>query len=193
MTMRFHLGTVAAALAALALLAPVLEAQEGKTVASSIGVYVFPAANQAAEQQAQDEAACYQWAAGQTGTDPQAIAQQQAANQQQAQADQQAAQQAGKDAGKGAGARGAVRGAAAGAIVGEIADDDAGKGAAYGAAAGAIAGRRQARQAEAQAKSQAESQATAQAQQRAAATGEQMANFRKAFGACLEGKKYTVK
>jgi len=193
MTKSFRMGTFAAALALLAGPVAVLEAQEGKTVASSLGVYVFPAANQAAEQQSQDEAACYQWAASQTGTDPQAIAQQQAANQQQAQADQQAAQSAGQDAGKGAGARGAVRGAAAGAIIGEIASDDAGKGATYGAAAGAISGRRQAKQAQAQAQSQAQAQATAQAQQREAATGEQMANFKRAFGACLEGKKYTVK
>ena len=171
----------------------VVASAEGKSVAASLGVYVFPAADQAAEQQAQDESACYQWAAGQTGTDPQAIAQQQAANQQQAQTDQQAAQQAGKDAGKGAGARGAVRGAAAGAIIGEIADDDAGKGATYGAAAGAISGRRQAKQAQAQAQSQAQAQASAQAEKREAATDEQMANFKKAFGACLEGKQYSVK
>ena len=193
MSKPLHVGTLAAALVLLASPIAVLEAQEGKTVASSIGVFVFPAENQTTEQQAQDEATCYQWAAGQTGTDPQAIAQQQAANQQQAQADQQAAQQAGKDAGKGAGARGAVRGAAAGAIVGEIASDDAGKGATYGAAAGAISGRRQAKQAQAQAQSQAQAQATAQAEQREAATQEQMTNFKKAFGACLEGKQYTVK
>lgn len=166
---------------------------EGKSVASSLGVYVFPAANQAAEQQATDEAACYQWAAGQTGTDPQAVAQQQAANQQQAQADQQAAQQAGKSATQGAGVRGAARGAAAGAIVGEIANDDAGEGAAWGAAAGAVHGRRQAKRSQAQTQAEAQSQATAQAEQRQAATEEQLAGFKKAFGACLEGKQYSVK
>jgi len=183
------LGLLAATLASVA---AATTAEEGKSVAASLGVYVFPAANQAAEQQATDESTCYQWAAGQTGTDPQAVSQQQAANQQQAQADQQAAQQTGKDATKGAGVRGAARGAAAGAVIGEIADDDAGKGATYGAAAGAVSGRRQARKAQSQAQTQAQSQAAAQAEQREAATEEQLANFKKAFGACLEGKQYTV-
>lgn len=175
----------------LSLSAPLVASADGKSVASSLGVYVFPAANQATGQQAQDEATCYQWATGQTGIDPHAVAQQQAANQQQAQAEQQAAGQAGKDATRGAGVKGAARGAAAGAVVGEIASDDAGEGAAWGAAAGAVSGRRQARKAQSQA--QAQSQATAQAEQREAATAEQLSGFKKAFGACLEGKKYTVK
>jgi len=166
---------------------------EGKTVAGSLDVFVFPAENQTAEQQAEDEGTCYQWATTNTGTDPNAIAKQQQANQQQAQAEQQAAQAAGKGATQGAGARGAVRGAAVGAVIGEIASDDAGKGAAWGAAAGAVSGRRQAHQAQAQAQAQAQQQAAAQAQQREALTAEQMANFKKAFSACLEAKKYSVK
>lgn len=60
-----------------------------------------------------------------------------------------------------------------------------------GAVAGAVSGRRQARKAQSQA--QAQSQAAAQAEQREAATEEQLAGFRKAFGACLEGKQYSVK
>jgi len=165
----------------------------GKTVAGALDVFVFPADNQTTEQQSQDEATCYQWATTNTGTDPNAIAQQQQANQQQAQADQKAAQAAGEGATKGAGTRGAVRGAAVGAIIGEIADDDAGKGAAWGAAAGAVSGRRQAQRAQAQAQSQAKQQAAAQAEQREALTAEQMSNFKKAFSACLEAKKYSVK
>jgi len=71
-------------------------------------VYVFPKEGQTAEQQSQDEAACYEWAVGNTGTDPFELADQQTADQQQAQSEQQAAEQAGQ----GSGARGAVRGAA---------------------------------------------------------------------------------
>jgi len=170
---------------ALACSAATLLLAQTKTVASSMDVFVFPAASQTTEQQAQDEATCYQWAVGNTGTDPQAIAQQQQANQQQAQASRQAAQQTGQ----GSGARGAVRGAAAGALIGEIADNDAGEGAAWGAAAGAVRGRRQGKQAQAQ----ASAQAAANAQQQQALTAEQLTTFKKAFSACLEGKKYSVK
>src|SRR5262245_51692725 len=100
-----------------------------KTLAATVGVYVFPAAGQAADQQSTDEADCYKWAVGNTGVDPfevQKLAQQQA---QQA----EAARQQAAGAGRGSGARGAVAGAAAGALIGEIADNDAGKGAAIGA------------------------------------------------------------
>jgi hypothetical protein len=184
---------VVAALCALGM--PLMASAQtgGKTVAGSLDVFVFPADDQTTEQQAQDEATCYQWATTNTGTDPNAIAKQQQANQQQAQADQQAAKAAGQGATQGAGARGAVRGAAAGAIIGEIASDDAGKGAAWGAAAGAVSGRRQAQRAQAQAQAQAQQQASAQAEQREALTAEQMANFKKAFSACLEAKQYSVK
>jgi len=169
--------------AVLALVATPLQAQQ--TLASTLGIQVFPAAGQEATQQSQDEAACYDWAVGNTGSDPFQVQQQQAADAQQAQAAQQQASQAGK----GAGARGAVRGAAAGAVIGEIANDDAGKGAAYGAAAGVVAGRRRGRQAEQQAQQQVE----AQSQQTQQASQAQMNNFKKAFSACLEAKQYIAK
>jgi len=156
-----------------------------KTLAATMNVYVFPTKGQTAEQQSQDEAACYNWAVQNTGSDPFELskqAQQQA--QQTAQAKQQAAQ-----AGKGAGAGGAVSGAAVGALIGEIADDDAGKGAAYGAAAGLIAGRRRGREARASAQAGVERQG----QQAQAATAEQLGNFKKAFSVCLEAKEYMVK
>lgn len=158
---------------------------QNKTLASTMEVYVFPKEGQSAEQQSEDEAACYDWAVSNTGSDPFELADQQAADQQQAQGEQQAAQQAGQ----GSGARGAVRGAAAGAVIGEIADDDASKGAAWGAAAGAIRGRRTG----AQANAQAQQQAASQAEQREQATAQQLENFKKAFGVCLEAKDYMVK
>jgi hypothetical protein len=160
-------------------------AGQQKTLAATMNVFVFPAEGQPAEQQSKDEMECYNWAVGNTGTDPFALSKQ--AQQQQQQA-QQAEQQAQK-AGQGAGAAGAVSGAAMGALIGEIASDDPGKGAAYGAAAGLIAGRRRGRQAQQQATQQVEKQ-TASAQK---ATQEQMDNFKKAFSVCLEAKDYMVK
>jgi len=160
-----------------------LQAQQ--SLASTLGIQVFPASGQEAAQQSQDEAACYDWAVGNTGSDPFQLQKQQAADAQQAEAAQQQASQAGK----GAGARGAVRGAVAGAVIGEIANDDAGKGAAYGAAAGVVAGRHRGRQAE----QQAQQQVQAQSQQTQQASQVQMDNFKKAFSACMEGKQYIAK
>lgn len=169
----------------LAALASVAAYAQTPTLASTMEVYVFPTEGQDAAQQSKDEATCYEWAVGNTGSDPFKVADQQQANQQQAQAEQQAA----KQTGQGSGARGAVRGAAAGALIGEIANDDASEGAAWGAAAGAIRGRRMG----AQANAQAQQQAAASAGQREQATEQQLANFKNAFSVCLEAKKYMVK
>jgi hypothetical protein len=147
-----------------------------KSVAATLNVYVFPQQGQTASVQSKDEAACYDWAVQNSGIDPFQLSKQTQQQQQQAQAQAQGAQ--------GSGVRTAARGAAAGALIGGIAGD-AGTGAAAGAAAGAVAGRHRRRQAEAQA--QAQSQAAAQY------SAEQMTNFKKAFSACLEAKKYMVK
>ena len=156
-----------------------------QSLGSTMEVFVFPAEGQDTSQQSKDEAACYEWAAGNTGTDPFELADKKAADDQQAQAEQQAAQQAGT----GSGARGAVRGAAAGALIGEIANDDASEGAAWGAAAGVVRGRRQGRAAQ----QQAQQQAAAQSEDREQATEQQLENFKNAFSVCLEAKDYMVK
>lgn len=157
----------------------------GKTLASTLEVFVFPTEGQAADQQSKDEAACYSWAADNTGSDPFELQKQ---SEQQAQQTEQQVQQA-QSATQGSAVRGAARGAAAGALIGEIADDDAGKGAAYGAAAGAVMSRRRSRIASHQAQQQVKEQGAAQQQ----ATSEQVANFKKAFSVCLEAKDYMVK
>jgi len=151
----------------------------------TMDVYVFPAEGQDSGQQSQDEAACYEWAVGNTGSDPFDLAKQEQSDAQQAQAEAQAAEQVGQ----GSGARSAVRGAAAGALIGEIANDDASNGAAWGAAAGVVRGRRKGREA----KAQAQAQAADQAEYREEATGEQLVNFKNAFSVCLEAKEYMVK
>jgi Glycine zipper len=179
-------GSIVACAAGWAALAQTTTtAPPGKTLAATMNIYAFPTKGQTPEVQSKDEADCYSWAVTQSGTDPFQLSKQaEAQKQQAANAQQQAAQ-----TGKGAGASGAVKGAAAGALIGEIASDDAGKGAAYGAAAGVIAGRRKGKQAQAQAKDQAAQQSANQQ----AATQEQMDNFKKAFGVCLEAKGYMVK
>ena len=161
-------------------------AQEGgKTLASTLEVFVFPTAGQAADQQSKDEAECYGWATTNTGSDPFDLQKQ---SEQQAQQTEQQMQQA-QSATQGAGAKGAVKGAAAGALIGEITGGDAGESAAYGAAAGAVASRRRSRAASQQAQQQAAAQGAAQQQ----ATAEQVGNFKKAFSVCLEAKEYMVK
>ena len=157
-----------------------------KTLASSMGMSVFPAKGQDAAAQGKDEAACYNWSKTNTGYDPAtppptAVAQKAAPPPAQP---------------TGARARGAVRGAAAGAVVGEIADDDAGKGAAYGAAAGVVAGgalNREAKRQQEQQVASANQQAQAAADQQNAANAQQLTNFKKGMSACLEGKGYVVK
>jgi hypothetical protein len=164
---------------------PYAASAQTQSLGSTMDVFIFPSEGQDSSQQSQDEAACYEWAVSNTGTDPFDLAKKSEADAQQAQAEQQAAEQVGQ----GAGARGAVRGAAAGALIGEIANDDASEGAAWGAAAGVVRGRRQGRQAQQQATEQAETQA----EQREEATEEQLGNFKKAFSVCLEAKEYMVK
>ena len=149
----------------------------GKTLASTMDVYVFPNKGQDSSQQSQDEAMCYEWAVENSGGDPFQLAKQEEANQDVADAEMAAAEQTCQ----GAGARGALRGAAAGAVIGEVTGGDAGESAAIGAAVVGVRGRRKGRQAEQQAVAQAE----AQAEQREAATAEQLENFKKAFSVCL--------
>jgi hypothetical protein len=141
------------------------------TLASGLGLYVFPSNDQNQEQQDADELACYKWAKQQTGVDPLNPPEVQAA-----QVDRSA---------DGTAVRGAARGAAAGAAIGAIAGD-AGKGAAIGAVAGGLRGRRA--KVVGDEMQQQGNNAAASAQ-----TKEMMDNFNKAFSACLGGKGYTVK
>ena len=194
-----HLTRTLAAASAAALLSAAVLAQTPPAAAaptdagglsSSLGMYVFPAKNQTAQTQSNDEAACFGWAKTRTGIDPMAIKPQTAA------APQQAATTSPSDAGKGAVAGGAVKGAVVGTAIGAIAGDT-GKGAAIGATAGTVAGVRGKRQAQSQAAAnQQQQQAAADqaaAQAAAASVAQQKADYNKAFSACMEGKGYTIK
>lgn len=136
--------------------------------AAQSDLYIYPQKGQTAEQQSKDEYECHQWAKGQSGYDPMAAQ----------------APAAAPAAPRGGAVRGAAKGAALGAIGGAI-GGDAGKGAAVGAgvgAAGGMLGQNAARRQQ------------HQAQQAQAATQQQQYNdFKRAYGACLEGRGYTVK
>lgn len=141
---------------------------------------IYPAKGQSAQQQKKDEAECYAWAKEKTGYDP-------AAAPAVAAPPPPPTQPVGGERG-----RSAVRGALGGAVIGEIANDDAGKGAAIGATVGVMAGGAKQRQ-----KQAANQQAAAQQQQAAAqqqqAAAQQQQQFQRAYGACFEGRGYTVK
>ena len=157
---------------------------QGKTLAASAGVFVYPAKGQKPDQQAMDEAQCYTWARDQSGYDPMSPPP--------APAPTQASQQQAPTA-DGSRARGALRGAAAGAIIGEVASNDAGKGAAIGATVGVLAGGRRSRMAQSQQKQQAEAQQQASAEQARAAQQELADTFKRGMSVCLEARGYAVK
>ncbi len=139
--------------------------------ASLLKVYVFPANNQTPDQQTKDSSDCYAWAKQQTGVDPTNPTVPPKADT--------------SKAGKGGAAKGAAKGAAGGAAVGAIAGDT-GEGAAIGATVGAAKGVKSKKEAQAKADAQA-------TQQQQAAVNDQISAFKKAYSACMEGKKYTVK
>lgn len=130
---------------------------------------VYPAKGQSAKQQSKDDGHCHAWAAQTTGIDPAVLAQ------------TPPPQKTGPAVGGGERVGGAFMGAAGGAIIGGVVGD-AGKGAAVGAVVGTMAGGSRARQ-----KQQAQNQ-QAQTQHQ-----ELMKTFYRAYGACMEGRGYTIK
>lgn len=133
---------------------------------AGMDVFVYPSKGQSKDQQEQDEFACYKWAKEQTGFDPTVGVQQAAAPPPQ-----------------GGAVHGAAKGAAVGAIGGAI-GGNAAKGAAIGAGVGAAGGAHRRRQAE---QHQQAAQQQAQQQYQANANG-----YKRAFGACMTGRGYTV-
>lgn len=126
----------------------------------------YPAKGQTAAQQSTDDGQCLAWAKQSTGIDPAAVA----------------AAPPPPAGPQGERLRGAARGAAAGAVVGEIVDGDSSKGAGVGATAGVVAGGARARHNKA-----------AQAQQAQAAQGQTLGTYYNAYGACMQGRGYTIK
>ena len=136
---------------------------------------IYPAKGQSQEQLDKDKYECYSWAKQQSGFDPM----------QQPKATEPPPQQ---QAQRGGVVRGGARGAAVGAATGAIAGDT-GKGAAIGAASGALVGGMRRRDQQRQ-QQQAEQQ---WAQQQATTYTKNRDGYNRAYGACLEGRGYSVK
>jgi hypothetical protein len=131
---------------------------------------VFPAEGQSDEQMEKDKYDCYQWAKKETGFDPMEVPKATAPPPEQ-------------EAKRG----GVLRGAAGGAIVGGIIDgsDGAKKGAAAGGVVGGARRHRQVREEQYKEDQWAQEQTAQYSQKRN--------TYNRAYGACLEGKGYTVK
>jgi len=159
----------------LLLLCFVIHVASGQSTTESLnkklGLYIFPAKNQNAEQQKKDESYCYEWAIKNSGVDP--------LNREEIKPDSNAV--TGRE---GEVLVGGAKGAAAGVAIGAIAGD-AGKGAAIGAVVGGLAGRGARKQKQQSQKQQSEQKAKA-------ANQSEIDNFTKAYKACLTGKGYTV-
>ena len=142
------------------------------SLVSSMGVYVYPAQNQTAEKQSQDDYECFGWAKEQSNYDPMNPP--------------EVVAEAPDQGPSGARLRGAARGAAAGAVVSEITDNDTSDAMAGGAAVGAMrAGRRDRRQRQENAE-----QAEVAADQQESENANQ---FKGAYAACIEARGYSVK
>ena len=142
------------------------------SLVSSMGIYVYPAKEQTAQQQSEDDYACFGWAKQQTGYDPMNPP--------------QVTAQAPDQGPSGARLRGAARGAAAGAVVSEITDNDTSDAMVGGAAMGAMRGGRQDRL---NRRDQAEQAEVAADQQEDGYANQ----FKGAYAACIEGRGYSVK
>ena len=138
-------------------------------------VYVYPANGQSPEQTERDRYECHVWAVQQTGVDP-------------SRADASAYERVVVQPANPPGA-GTVAGAIGGAIIGSIiaGPRNAGAGLVLGGATGAIVG--SASDANAQAQAQ---QTQAQINQSASAGRARADSYRRAIGACLTGRGYTV-
>jgi hypothetical protein len=127
---------------------------------------VYPSKGQSPQQQSRDDGECYAWARQNTGIDPATLA--------------PPAQETGPSTGGGERVQGAARGALGGLAIGAIAGD-AGQGAAIGAVVGTMAGGHRARE-----NQESRNQQSQQNQQA------QINSFYRAYGACMQGRGYTV-
>ena len=135
---------------------------------------VYPAKGQSNEQMEKDKYECYNWAKQQSGFDPMEVPTATSAPPPQ------------QDEGPGA-VGGAARGGLGGLAVGAIAGD-AGQGAAIGAVVGGLFGGIRHNDAQ----RQNERQRQQWENQQTANYANQRNNYNRAYGACLEGRGYTV-
>ncbi len=138
-------------------------------------IFVYPANGQTQEQTERDRYECHLWAVQQTGVDP---------SRADASAYERVVVQPANPPGSGT-----VAGAIGGAIIGSIIGGprNAGAGALIGGATGAVVG------SASDASAQAQAQQTQRQYNQGAATGRARGDsYRRAIGACLQGRGYTV-
>jgi hypothetical protein len=164
------------------------------SAAQTIGMFVYPKANQTRDQQLIDESECYGMVQQQTGIDPQGPGPKAPSSADLSAAQQQGAAEAPQA--QGGRVRGAARGAAGGAAIGAI-SGNAGRGAAIGATVGTVRGGRKQRQANEAAQQQGAQTAVNQQQQAygqsKAAYNQQISTFKRGFSACMDARGYSVK
>jgi Glycine-zipper domain len=164
------------------------------SAAQTIGMFVYPKANQTYDQQLVDEFDCYNSVQQQTGIDPKASGPKAPSSADLSAAAQQGASQA--QQAQGGRLRGAARGAAGGAAIGAI-TGNSGRGAAIGATVGTVRGGRQQRRAN-EATKETGAQAAVSQQQQAygqskAAYNQRMGTFKRGFSTCMDARGYSVK
>jgi hypothetical protein len=139
--------------------------------------FIYPAKGQSASQQDKDKYACYSWAKGQTNFDPMAPP-----------TAKTPPPSGGHRSVAGGALGGAVLGAGVGAVGGAI-GGNAGKGAKIGTATGGLLGGMGAAGENAKQNQERQQWQQREAARYAAARGQ----YNRAFGACMEGRGYTVK
>jgi hypothetical protein len=184
---RVSISAVAAA--AMVLLAGCVEAPPPRQVYAppppnkpNTDVYAYPQSNQTPDQQERDRYECNNWAVKQSGFDPSAP--------NVPPHDRYRVVAAGPPPGSGT-AVGAITGAILGAVI--AGPRNAGAGLIVGGVAGGLVGTAAEQQQRAAADAQAQQFVDNRSAQEIAVIDARAANYRRAIGACLEGRGYSVK
>jgi hypothetical protein len=159
---------------------PAVAAEPAVAPASNTEVIFYPSAGQSESQQDRDRYECYLWAVKQSGFNPSQV---------NLEPPQRVVVRPAQPPGA-AVAAGAITGAVIGAAVGSPHDE--GEGAIVGAMAGTILGAAVESSQQAQA-AQMQSQYDTTASARQARVEAEAGSYRRAMGACLEGRGYTVR
>ena len=145
------------------------------SLASSVGLYVYPVERQTGEQQSRDDYECYTSAKSKTGFDP--VNPQIRPQVEESSIESRAGKESVKDV---------AGGATVGAIIGEIGRDDAGEGAAIGAVLGGIRAWKKNKAYKERQKRLAELEIDSEIEHN-------RLNFKNAFSACLTSRDYVVR
>jgi hypothetical protein len=183
-----RLSVSAVAAAAIVLLAGCVEAPQRRVYAPpppdkpNTDVYAYPLNNQSPDQQERDRYECNTWAVKQSGFDP--------SGPNVPPHDRYRVVAVGPPPGSGT-AFGAVTGAILGAVI--AGPRNAGAGLIVGGVAGGLVGTAAEQQQRAAADAQAQQMVDSRSSQQMAVIDARAANYRRALGACFEGRGYSVK